>query len=517
MVNFKKVLGLAAPALVFAGMAFGQTPVACTLVSPAAPYIRAEGTTELLPQIQVTCPTGTTLPSPLNAQVFITPVVSITSKVLSSTTGATEASASATTAGPPVAQGTVSGNAVTFSGITPASGTAPFVISNIRINASQIPVASGIPNAVNVSVFITSGNAVVATVAAVPVAYVVPGLATSKVSGAAGVPVCNGSTGSAPTFTVTVADFFPGAFKTGSTTAGPTSETSSLLTSPTNAVNSGTRVKLVFSNVPTGVTVYVPTSVVAADGSIINLTASETGAFSQVAASTATGAPAASAAVAITGGGGQAVYESTVANATTIDSFAVGVYLVAAVNGVTPSPTPVGVAVSFAPIGSTNIPNFVVGSSTTTLTGSSFAACATNLLFSYITNQAGYDTGLAISNTSTDPFGSKLGAQAQAGTCTLNFYGAGAPAAVTTPSIPSGTVATQVLSSIAPGFQGYMIAQCNFLFGHGFAFITNGIGSNGGLSEGYLASVIPDVNLTSGRKANPAAIAGSGTGESLGN
>jgi len=520
MVNFKKVLGLAAPALVFAGMAFGQTPVGCTLVSPAAPYIRAEGTTELLPQIQVTCPAGTTLPSPLNAQVFVTPVVSITSLVLSTTTGATEASASATIAGPPVAQGTVSGNAVIFSGITAASGTAPFVVSNIRINASQIPVATGIPNAVNVSVFITSGNAVVATVPATPVAFVVPGLAPAKISGVSAIPVCQGSSAATPsTFTVTVADFFPGAFKIAGTSpvtpTSPPSEASSLLTSPSNAVNSGTRIKLVFAGVPTGATVYVPTSVTASNGSVITLTASETGAFSAVSAGTGSGVPAGTAAVTVANGGGQAVYEVTAANATTIDSFPIPVSVVAASNGVTPSATPLTVAVSFAPIGSTNIPNFVVGSSTTPLTASNFTICATNLLFSYITNQSGFDTGLAIANTSTDPFGTKLGAAPQAGNCTLNFYGAGAPAAVTTPSIPSGTVFTQILSSIAPGFQGYMIAQCNFLFGHGFAFLTNGIGSTGGLSEGYLAGIIPDVNLTKGRQPSPSTTLGAG--ESLGN
>jgi len=271
--------------------------------------------------------------------------------------------------------------------------------------------------------------------------------------------------------------------------------------------------------VPSGATVYVPTSVVASDGSKIALTASETGAFSQVANSTATGAPTSqgAGAVTITGGTGQAVYEVLVANSTTIDTYSVPVFLVAASNSVPPSTTPMSVAVSFAPIGSTNIPNFVVGSSTTSLTGSAFSVCATNLLYPYITNLSGYDTGLAIANTSTDPFGSKLGAVPQAGNCTLNFYGAGAPSGpVTSPSIPSGTVFTQILSNIAPGFQGYMIAQCDFLFAHGYAFITNMVSAGtSGVAEGYLAGIIPDVNLTSGRKASPPTVAGAG--ESLGN
>ncbi len=500
MVNFKKVLGLAAPALVFAGMAFGQTPIACTLAAPGAPFLRAEGTTELLPQVTVNGASNpcvfTGTPGPYTATVFVTPVVGITSKVLNSS-GFTEATASL--GGGTAVQGTVSGNAITFTGLT---GTGALVISNIRINASQIPVASGIPNAASVSVFISSGTQVVATVASAPVGYVVNGLATSKISGAGAIPVCNGSSSSSAAFTVTLGDAFIGAFKT---MAG---EASTVPTTPSNAVNSATRVKLVFSNVPTGATIYVPTSVTNSNASAINLTASETGAFSQVAAATGSGVPANTAAVTVSGGTGQAVYDVGAASTTALDSFIVPVYVVSSSNGVTPSSTPISVMVSFAPIGSTNIPNFVVGSSTTPLSGSNFTVCATNLLFSYLVNQAGYDTGLAIANTSTDPFG-KNGATPQAGNCTLNFYGAGAPAAVTSPMVPSGTVWTQILSSIAPGFQGYMIAQCNFLYGHGYAFISSGLGMNSGVAEGYLAGVIPDVNLKSRGSV--------GSGESLGN
>ena len=64
------------------------------------------------------------------------------------------------------------------------------------------------------------------------------------------------------------------------------------------------------------------------------------------------------------------------------------------------------------------------------------SACQTDLLFTFMTNQAGFDTGFEIANTSTDPFGTS----AQNGTCTLNWYGTGPAAgtATTTPSIASG-------------------------------------------------------------------------------
>ena len=117
-------------------------------------------------------------------------------------------------------------------------------------------------------------------------------------------------------------------------------------------------------------------------------------------------------------------------------------------------------------------------------------ACQTDLLFTFLTNQAGFDTGIAISNTSTDPWGTAN----QNGTCQLNWYGTGPAAgtATTTSSIASGSTYANLVSTLAPGFQGYMIAICNFQFGHGFAFISDGYGQPGrGLAQGYLANVVP--------------------------
>jgi len=134
-------------------------------------------------------------------------------------------------------------------------------------------------------------------------------------------------------------------------------------------------------------------------------------------------------------------------------------------------------------------------------------SCATNLLYPYVTNQSGFDTGLVISNTSMDPFGTAT----QEGACIINYYGhttggGVAPAAVTTPVVPAGQHAVWTLSSggtvqtvggtiaAAPGFQGYIIAQCNFQFGHGYAFISD-IGS-GKLAQGYLALIMDDTAST---------------------
>jgi len=131
------------------------------------------------------------------------------------------------------------------------------------------------------------------------------------------------------------------------------------------------------------------------------------------------------------------------------------------------------------------------------------APCTTNLLFPWVINvNPGLDTGIAISNTSMDPYGTT----GQTGTCTLNLYptslttnegvnaGAGIPYTTLQP-VAAGSVwrASQSAIGVYAGKAGYIIAVCNFQFGHGFAYITDnfGIGSPT-TAQGYLALIIPD-------------------------
>lgn len=157
---------------------------------------------------------------------------------------------------------------------------------------------------------------------------------------------------------------------------------------------------------------------------------------------------------------------------------------------------------SFAPVSSSNtmsasapLPRFADQS--TAANGPSINICQTNILFPFVSNQGGFDTGIAIANTSSDPFGTA----AQSGNCELNYYGGttgggAAPSKQTTTSaVASGAQAIFTLSSggtngiaATPGFQGYIIATCNFRFAHGFAFISD-VGAQR-LSHGYLALVI---------------------------
>jgi hypothetical protein len=127
--------------------------------------------------------------------------------------------------------------------------------------------------------------------------------------------------------------------------------------------------------------------------------------------------------------------------------------------------------------------------------------CTTNLLFPFLTNAAnvGFDSGMAIVNTTADPWDT----DDQEGTITVYFYGTAAPDPLTTPSVPAGGAWAASLSQIAPGFQGYAIAVCNFQFGHGFAFITGkyNSGSVYDVAEGYIANVIPDPSFNDGVRA----------------
>jgi hypothetical protein len=61
---------------------------------------------------------------------------------------------------------------------------------------------------------------------------------------------------------------------------------------------------------------------------------------------------------------------------------------------------------------------------------------------------------------------------------------------IDTGTIAGGTVYTTLASTVVTGFQGYMIAICNFQDAHGFAFVSD-LGAQK-LAMGYLALVLPD-------------------------
>ncbi len=125
--------------------------------------------------------------------------------------------------------------------------------------------------------------------------------------------------------------------------------------------------------------------------------------------------------------------------------------------------------------------------------------CATTLLFPFVSNRTGFDTGIAISNTSLD----WKGTPPQAGPCMIHYIGkTGAdgpmPDDDLSTVIEGGEVLTFTLSqgnpvfgiNGAPNFQGFIVAMCEFQFAHGYAFLNDAGGGVPSLAQGYLALVM---------------------------
>ena len=305
----------------------------------------------------------------------------------------------------------------------------------------------------------------------------------------------------------------------------------------------GTRFQAVFNNVPAGVSIYVSTTnvsnitqnggVMATNPGANNTTSS----FAQlVVSSTASEtvlntAPVLSATGSNGGSSGRvdfvsltptsgsntvtAVWEVINSNTSTNQNFDFGVFLAYSANVANSQPAtgPITVSMSYSPIppqsaantgtvlasASATIPRFIDLGTGDNKTIANINICQTNLLFPYVTTITGFDTGIAISNTSMDPFGTGL----QNGACTLNWYGNNNGGTTNTP-IPSSTTATSgaptilagttwvtdaaATSMAGAGFTGYMIAQCNFQYAHGYAAVTD-VGTRGILSS-YLALVM---------------------------
>ncbi len=491
MADFRtKLITVAGMATVFAGMAFGQATVnGTTGVAANAVFLRAEGTTELVANSTVTVNQGAAVAT-VNLTVYVSPALTITSQV----TGAGKVSeTTATPAGGAAVNGTVSGSTVTFTGLTvPAgAGTTVITISGIRVNASTIAAPTGVPTGVAETFFVGGTNITPIVPNPVTVGYALNGLGAIKAAGQTNNLICAGSAVTLTNYTVAVSEGFATSFRTLADEVGGV------------AATNGTRLTVSFGNVPANTAVYVPLTVAASAGvgtiTAISSATAATAVGNNAADAKVTGELVPLAAVTIANNAGTAYYEVTADSLGTVDTFTIPVILVNAAGSLTAPATAITTTVSFAPIGSaTSYPSFVSGNSTATVNGSTFGACTTTLLFPYVTNASGFETGLAIANTSFDALGAKGASSVatQSGTCVLSFYGnataSSNPANATTASIAAGTTFAGTLTSVAgSNFTGYLIANCNFQFAHAFSYIVYNFGQSSGTAMGYLAEVIP--------------------------
>ena len=296
----------------------------------------------------------------------------------------------------------------------------------------------------------------------------------------------------------------------------------------------GSRLKAVFTNIPSGLTMYVSTTSATQGAGFIPggtsvlpfavLVATNSGEATPDAspftpiAGTATGSDGLPA-IALTAnsmGVATAVWEVTNANPSAQDVLTFSVYVsYTATSATTTNPyglpitgLPLGApvsnaALSYAPEpggGSFATTNATQGQVPTprfaivkTQSGPwvNIGLCQTTLLYPFVTGAAGFDTGIAIANTSMDPFGTT----AQTGSCTMYGYGVTVAAAGNTasqpvvagcdgisnplpgtdcfPIVPAGQVGTVLASATLTNFQGYVIAVCNFQYAHGYAAVTD--------------------------------------------
>jgi len=517
MLNFRKVLLAAAVAgLGLVGTASAQVPTCAATVATQG-YVAVEGTTEELPPFVLTCTGAGTFTGPITVSLtgsvnFVNQAQSssITNLDVQSTDTGGDTVTSITQPGP----NTIN---ITFNTVTPAA-TQVFTFTGLRVNPSGLPVAS------TVTVTASSASVQVTGTGAASAAFVAKSLSAIVVNPAA-VPnttVCgNGGTASAPSTAASIAanvqvtaGFLNSLKQSADVNNGITAVYGT--NGVVKATTVGDRLAVTLSNLNTaGVNYYAPLTIT---GTNVTLTA--------YAAATGTTTPTAVAAgttltniqaLAGWGGAGATLLSASTGTATVYygvtggtttggaESFTLVIGQVIPVPSLVTSysTTPITASAVLAGVAA---PGYPGASSTQTATTSTTPAangtanglvtsCSTTLLFPYITNASGFDTGIAIANAATG-----TGAPASTGSCNLTFYGTGgantAPYVYNSGNITAGTTnATPIaLSAVDAGLTGYAVAVCNFQGAHGYAFLfTSGFG---GLAADYVAPILSSGSAT---------------------
>ncbi len=290
----------------------------------------------------------------------------------------------------------------------------------------------------------------------------------------------NGDVGDS-TATILITEGFANAWKTGSQESH----------GATGLLAPGTQIELTFSDVPDGVTLTLSAGDV--DGDVAATFSNTT----------------------ITDSSGD--QDSTITlNATDIDdvdAFEVDITVTVDTNVTSLDATPITVVANFNPIGdaldSDDVPQDTDGypvfddATSNSITVVSIGSAVTNLLIPYLVSDSAFDTGIALANTTMDPWSGNGGATAGSGVVSAYFYprsadgGVGdAIASVTTSSTVTpgiglsddGTLAagatwtvtlTELLDAAGEDsdvFAGYIFMEANFLLAHGISFIYDATG-----------------------------------------
>jgi len=267
-------------------------------------------------------------------------------------------------------------------------------------------------------------------------------------------------------------------------------------------VDNSTQIRLTFNNVPAGVTITLPTAVQIGTSSNNSSLAATIGNTS------------------ITNSANTAIINVTASSLTQVETMEIDYSLSLTTTAAVTTPGTITVTATMFPIGTgfdttstangpggitlTGLPSEASGYPTFTdlevgpVTVVNIVPANTTLLMPYAITLAPFDTGIAIANTTADPFGTGSGGATPAsGALTLNFFpssatGAGTSFTLTTSStvrpgvglssdgtLAAGATWTVLLSQLltAAGqtgnFTGYVFIQANFLAAHGTATISD--------------------------------------------
>lgn len=347
----------------------------------------------------------------------------------------------------------------------PPDLTPPFSIalSGVRVNVSA-PALCGTDT--NITATITStGNQLTSGETVVTVASsVAQPLTDPEVEAAVSINRVTGIVESPAEFTFKVGEAFFDAF--GTTPAED----------PTQ--NQGFQIRLNLSAIPAGVTLtFPPTS---ADG-LFELVRSD---------GVAPGDPQ------VTAGTTTVFYElATPSDPATLEEFEITVRVNAFSANLPLANTPITITAQPAPVAAASVPRFTETGcvSEDAVTVVTFFGANTTLLIPYATNAVGYDTGIAIANTTKDPGSTAMGissAVPQAGSLTFYFFpqDGSAPFQVTPTSghglnaageVPIGGSFIVLLSEllemaeVEEEFSGYIFVVTNFTNAHGQYFVSD--------------------------------------------
>jgi hypothetical protein len=450
-------------------------------------------------------------------------------------------------------------NTVTFFGIPadPPATTRTYRITNIRVDATTVALGAGVGGTAAVYAFVSVSPSTAITInngGQFVVGEVSYGLRNTAPS-SAGATLFQCENFSGTLGSVTFTENFSTAFKTRGASGSGTgavypqntpgvlynTESGLELALPgggeAGAADAPTQLEVTIANIPVGAVISVDPYAISTAQALCSAPCVSVYSYATLAASTSYTPPvdptsASTSAVTVADNSkGTApisvtvVWQIAAANSSAIDQLTFNIYGALVAQPSNPIPTtPATVAMGFYPQTATYpdsdstgpIPSFssTVEAQTPSPTNLfSISSCETILLFPYVTDFYGFDTGIAISNTSMDSLPSGQGAVGQTGTCTVAFYGAGGVAstlgttgvysstgdtALTNGMIAPGQTWAFSLSGIDAGYNstatygttGYAIATCNFQYAHGYSFVSDtGIRN---FAAAYLALIIPD-------------------------